>query len=879
MSTPILTTKLYMPPPRPNAIYRERLIQQLENAMRGKLTLLSAPAGFGKTTLVSDWVAKNNILTSWLSLDEADNDPTRFVTYLISSLQTIRADIGEQALGILQAPQPTPLENTLTILLNDIHSLPDDFCLVLDDYHLIENPAIDEGIGFVLRHLPPQMHLIIVTREDPNLPLARLRARGEMTELRVTDLRFTLAESVDFFNQTMGLSLSHDDVDALETRTEGWIAGLQLAAISLQGHRQDTAEFIESFTGSHHFVMDYLLEEVLNQQPAHVQEFLLCTAILERLNGSLCDALIQDETLVGQEILQYLEQANLFIIPLDNERRWYRYHHLFADLLHQRLTQKIADQTIQTTLHDLHLRASAWYAKTGLELEAFRHATIAPDIERAADLIEAGGMPLHFRGGEIPVLNWLKTLPPSVLNEMPLLWTTYASVLLVTGQVTLAEQAMESAEAILAKQTIEDAMSRDILGRIAATRATMAAAYKRIDEMITFSQEALEYLHPDNIAFRTSTAWKLAYAYHLQGKRHAAGEAYAEVIAKGRASGNHIFTITALLGLSGLNMNDNRLHQAHKTYQEVLEMLGERPLPIAGECHLGLAKLYYEWNDLEAVQHHLEESVKFTTLEENTDRQVAVETMNAQIKLAHGDLANANIHLNNAEQRIKEQPVTEHIPTIIKTRVRILLAQQKFDEAQALVENHDLPLSHVSVLIALHAFEEAHQVLDAYHEKMETRDWKDQLLHIQVLRAMAYYADNRLEEALRALEEVLAITEPESFARLFIDMGPQMADLLEDARQRNIRTSYVTYILTEFENANHHSTYRVANQALIEPLSERELEVLDLIAQGLSNREICDRLFLALSTVKGHNRRIFDKLQVQRRTEAVAKARELGLIL
>src|SRR5207237_1106683 len=338
--TPILATKLYLPRLRPNVVFRPRLLERLNEGVHRKLTLISAPAGFGKTTLVSEWVEGIERPTAWLSLDEGDNDPARFLAYLIAALQTIAATIGEGVLGVLQSPQPPPPEAILTALLNEITTLPDNFVLVLDDYHVIDAKPIDHTLTYLVEHLPPQMHLVIATREDPQLPLARLRARGQLTELRATDLRFTPSEAAEFLNQGMGLNLSAEDVTALEARTEGWIAGLQLAAISLQGH-QDVTGFITSFTGSHHFVLDYLVEEVLQQQSESLQTFLLRTSILDRLCGSLCDAVLLTPSGSGQANLEYLEHANLFLVPLDNERRWYRYHQLFADLLRQRLHHTI----------------------------------------------------------------------------------------------------------------------------------------------------------------------------------------------------------------------------------------------------------------------------------------------------------------------------------------------------------------------------------------------------------------------------------------------------------------------------------------------------------------------------------------------------------
>src|SRR5437588_6988780 len=453
MPTPILATKLYIPRLRPNVVSRPRLIERLNEGLHRNLILISAPAGFGKTTLVSAWVASCDRQVAWLSLDEGDSDPARFLTYLVAALRTIAATIGEGVLGVLQSPQPPPTESILTALLNEITTIPDHFVLILDDYHVIDAKAIDQALTFLVEHLPPQMHLVIATREDPQLPLARLRARDQLTELRATDLRFTPSEAAEFLNQGMGLNLSAEDVTALEARTEGWIVGLQLAAISLQG-QQDVTGFITSFTGSHHFVLDYLVEEVLQQQSESLQTFLLRTSILDRLCGSLCDAVLLTPSGSGQATLEYLEHANLFLVPLDNERRWYRYHHLFADLLRQRLHQRSAsspgDEVGDVT--ELHRRASVSYDDHGLEIDAFHHAANANDVARAERLIEGEGMPLQFRGAGAPVLNWLESLPKTALDTRPSLWVTYASTLLFGGQLTVVEPQLQPAEAALQTQ-------------------------------------------------------------------------------------------------------------------------------------------------------------------------------------------------------------------------------------------------------------------------------------------------------------------------------------------------------------------------------------------------------------------------------------------
>jgi LuxR family transcriptional regulator, maltose regulon positive regulatory protein len=889
--TPLLATKLYIPAPRPKVVLRPRLIERLNEGLHRKLTLISAPAGFGKTTLVSEWVAGCARPVAWLSLDEGDNDPTRFLTYLVAAMQTIAANIGKGVLGVLQSPQPPPTESILTALLNEVATVADNFVLVLDDYHVIDSKPIDNALTFLLEHLPPQMRLAIATREDPDLPLARLRAGNQLTELRVTDLRFTPSEAAEFLNQVMDLSLSAEDIAALETRTEGWIAGLQLAAISMQGQK-DITSFIKSFTGSHNFVMDYLVEEVLQQQSESVQTFLLRTSILDRLSGPLCDAVLLNLSASGQETLEYLEQANLFIVPLDNERRWYRYHHLFADLLRQRLHQSAASSASSTGdermgVAELHIRASAWYEDSGLEIEAFHHATAANDDERAERLIEGKGMPLHFRGAVAPVLNWLASLPTTVLDARPSLWTSYASVLLVTGQTTGVEQKLQAAETALQGAEPDD-KTRDLVGRIAAIRATAATSQNQVEIIIAQSRRALEYLHPDNLAFRTSTTCKLGFAYQLQGDRAAASRAYTEVISIGQASGNIIFTLLATIGLGSLQEADNQLYLAAQTYRRVLQLFGDQPLPFASEAYFGLARVFYEWNDLDAAQQHAQQSIELARKIENTDRVIATEVFLARLKLAHGDAAGAAAILARAGQSVRQHNFVNRMPEVAAAQVLTLLHQGNLEAAAQLAQTHELPISQARVHLAQGDTSTALAVLGPLRRQAEAKGWEDERLKVMVLQAVALHAHGEKDKAVQLLGDALALAEPGGFIRIFVDEGTRMAHLLSEAAghpiMRGIMPDYAGKLLAVFEAEEQKSEDKSylsptsPAQPLIEPLSHRELEVLHLIAQGLSNREIGERLFLALITVKGHNQRIFGKLQVQRRTEAVARARELGLL-
>ncbi|HEX5506551.1 MAG TPA: LuxR C-terminal-related transcriptional regulator [Thermomicrobiales bacterium] len=885
MSTPTLVTKLYVPPPRPAVVPRPRLIERLDAGLHRKLTLVSAPAGSGKTTLVSGWVAACDRRVAWLSLDDGDSDLARFLTYLVAALQTIGPHIGAGVVGVLHSPQPPPTEVILTALLNEIATLPDEFVLVLDDYHLIDATAVDLALTFLLEHLPQTMHLVIATREDPPLPLARLRARGHLAELRAADLRFAPAEAAEFLTRAMGLDLTADDIAALETRTEGWIAGLQLAAISMQGHK-DVTGFVKSFTGTHQFVLDYLLEEVLHQQPASVQTFLLRTSILDRLCGPLCDAVLRDPAAAGQATLEYLERANLFLVPLDDERRWYRYHHLFADLLRQRLHQGAASSAGGGAgeVPELYRRASAWYEDHSLEVEAFQHAAAAGDVKRAERLIDGKGIPLHFRGAGAPVLKWLASLPKAALDTRPSLRVAYASALFfVAHQHTAVEPQLHAAETAL-QGTEPDDGSRDLVGRIASLRATLAVMQHDAATIIAQSRRALAYLHPDNLPIRTATTWTLGYAYQLQGDRAAAGQAYADTIATGTAFGESIYTMAATLNLGQVQEADNRLSLATRTYRRVLHMAGDPPRPMACEAYLGLARICYQWNDLDAAQQHGQHCLQLTRQMDGVDTVASCGVVLARLRLARGDVPGAVAALAEAEEFVQLHGFVFRMPDVAAAQVLTLLHQGNLAEATRLAQAHDLPLSRARVSLARGDPSAALAALGPVRRRAEAKGWADERLTVLVLQAVAFQAHGDTGEAARLLGEALALAEPGGFIRLFVDEGLPMVQLLSAVAAQGTMPGYSGKLLAACEAEARRREGGAAlplappARSLAEPLSRRELEVLRLIAQGLSNREIGGRLFLALDTVKGHNRQIFGKLHVQRRTEAIARARELGLL-
>jgi len=911
MSTPVLATKLYAPLSQPGVVPRPRLTEWLNEGLHRKLTLISAPAGSGKTTLVGEWVAGVERPAAWLSLDEGDNDPTRFLTYLVAALQTVAPDIGESVLGVLGSPQPPPTESLLTALLNETTTVPDDFVLVLDDYHVVDARAIDDALVFLLEHLPPRMHLVIATREDPHLPLARLRARGQLTELRASDLRFTLSEAAEFLNSVMGLGLSAEDIAALESRTEGWIAGLQLAALSMRG-REDVAGFIRAFTGSHRFVLDYLVEEVLQRQPERVRSFLLQTSILDRLSGPLCDTLTGGKD--GRGMLEALERGNLFVFPLDDERQWYRYHHLFADVLQARLMQEQPGHA-----PPLHQRASGWYERNGSPTDAIRHALAAEDFERAAGLVELAVLEMLGSSQET-LYRWLMALPDEVVRARPVLSVYYAFALHGRGGFEAADAHLrdaerwldttaetdEQGEASSADMVVVDQVAfRSLPGTIAVARAYHAGALGEVLSASNHARRALELLPEDDHLWRGAAAALLGIAYWTLGDLEAAHRSFAEGVAHQQMAGNTRWQIASTYILADIRIAQGRLREAVRTYEQSLRIAEEHGELVWGTASLyvGLSELHRERDDLEAATELLMRSQElgehFGLPETRYRWYVAM----ARIKEAQGDLDGALELLEEAERQYVESPDPDVRP-IAALRARVWIRQGRLTEAlswareQGLSAHDDLSylreFEHITLARVLLAEYKRERVERSIHRSMgllerllqAAEDGKrmGSVIEILVLHALAYEVQGDRPTALAPLERALSLAAPEGYVRIFVDEGLPMAGLLSEAAANGIMPGYTARLLAAFEAEEHESEDEsylppaLPAQSVVGPLSQRELEVLQLVAQGLSNREISQRLFLTLSTIKGHNRIIFSKLMVQRRTEAVVRARELGLL-
>ncbi len=885
MGAPILATKLFVPPPLPKTVSRPRLIERLDEGLGpGKaLTLVSAPAGFGKTTLVGAWAAACGRAVAWLSLDERDGDSSTFLGYLIAALQCVDPACGADAMAALQSPMPPSAEAIIAELVNEIDGLSRDILLVLDDYHAVDSPQADAALALLLEHPSARLRLAIVTREDPGLPLARLRARGELCELRAADLRFTPEEAAEFLERATGLELKSEEVAVLEERTEGWIAGLQLAALSMRA-QEDRAAFIASFGGSHRFVLDYLAEEVLRRESEGIQSFLLRTSILDRLCAPLCDAVLQDSS--GRESLDYLERANLFLLPLDGERNWYRYHQLFAELLRQRLKEALTSDGSggEEGMAELRIRASGWCEEKGLGIEAFRYAAAAGDLDRAERLVASTSMPLHTREAVTAVLEWLASLSERVLEERPSLRVLFATTSLIAGRPAGVEEALGIAEAALSARE-SDPRTRDLLGRIAAARATLAVTRYRSEEILAQSRRALELLSPDDLPFRMTATWTVAVAHFFENDRRAEGRAFSELESLSRADGDLFFEQLALCGLGETRERDNLLREAEATYRRAIVLFGDHPQPNANEAHLGLARVLYEWNDLAAAESEGERGLDLARqYDEAIDRFIPCELLLSRVKLARGDAAAAAAKLDELAAAARRRGFLHRLPEIAAQRILVHLSRGEVEEASRLAFAYELPLSRARVSLARGEAAAARALLEARRAELEARGMADEGLRVLAVLALACRAEGRGEEALRLVGEAMKRAEGGGFVRLFLDEGEDMAELLSAAETRGIEAAHAGSLLALFRAERGRREEAIArapsplDPSLADPLSARELEVLKLLAEGLSNREIGERLFLALDTIKGHNRRIFDKLDAKRRTEAIARARDLGLV-
>ena len=879
---PLLTTKLYIPRPRPNLISRSHLIERLNAGQARKLTLISAPPGFGKTTLLSAWIPQNQYCVTWVSLDAGDNDPFLFWAYIISAVQMLGAHLGERALSILRSSHSASVESVVTTLINELAAFPDRFVLVLDDYHVITSEAIHNTLTFLLDHQPPQMHLVISTRTDPPLPLAQLRARGELTELRADDLRFTSDEATLFLNQMAGLGLTAQDVAALESRTEGWIAGLQLAALSMQGHA-DRSGFIDAFTGSHRFIMDYLSDQVLQQQSESLRLFLLQTSILDRLCASLCDALTGYTD--SQSILEMLDQRNLFLIQLDNDRHWYRYHLLFADVLKHRLKEEQPE-----AMPELHRRASEWYELEGLLPEAVHHALAAQEFERAAQLIERVAETVWQRGELSTLSGWMQALPDAIRRAHPALRLEYARFLAGASQNIAVEGLMSELELEFeANLPSDEEKVSSLLGRQAAMRAHLAAIRNDFAQAIELSHRAQELVSPDDSRWRGFIALDLSGIYRFTSRWEEASQTYLEAATFCQAAGNRIDALTAL-GLRGEVLQaQGQLREAARQYEQVLRLAQAWEIlysPATGYALTGLGRVWCEWNDLDAALRYAQAGLEHGKRADIVDVLLRGYLALVRIRKAQGDLDSALALLQDVEPVVQRIGIPEVKGWVNAVRAQVWLEKGDTEAASRWAAGdsdtvHDvifpaIPVALAQVWMAQGRPEEALQLLDHALQAAEQVGRLGNAIQILVVKALAHRSHGDHEQALVALERALALAEPEGYLRVFVDEGRPIQHLLARAAARNTASGYIQKLLEALSEIV--PVDPMAPQKLIEPLSARELQVLHLIADGATNQEIANELVLAVNTVKKHISNIYGKLGVDNRVQAVARSRHLDLL-
>jgi len=874
------------------------------------MTLVSAPAGYGKTTLLSEWVQHLGRPVAWLSLDKNDNNLTHFLTYMIAALQRIAEDIGIDVQAALDESQSPKFEIMLTKLINEIEGIPEKFIIILDDYHLIESESVNNALTFLIEYQPLKMHLVISGRSDPLLPISRLRAQGELSEIRALDLRFTEEETAAFLKDLMGFDLSPEDITTLEERTEGWVASLQLAALSMRG-RDHWHEFIAEFSGSHRYVIDYLADEVIARQSEEVQVFLRRTSILERFCGPLCDVVVEGEVSGNTGIIDYLEHSNLFLIPLDDHREWYRFHHLFVDFLRLHLHKEEPE-----LIPELHRRASQWYETEGLMDEAIQHALAARDLERATRLVEGIASSLVVRRYSNMLLNWVNQLPPEMCQNFPMLCIWHAWALVFLGEPDSVEPILEIAEA-----NRDKAPEVPISGYLSTVRAYLANLMGNFHQAIELSKQSLEQMseaspEKNTLIFRGAAIIWLGVNHRILGDFDRARELFTEAAKLNEEAGSIYAALSAISQSANIAVIQGQLHKAKEIFQQGFQIIrrwvdeqgeGQRTLVAASELHLGLGTLLYQWNDLVGATPHIQRSVELLELGGDQGR-ISAYRMLAYLNQAKGDYEAAfdllgkinsikdefpvrriNSFLEPGLEQLRillshVRPEMEHLLTDVAHRVEVMGLRPddeiNFSGTGYAHENKYSDLARS--LIALGRASEVLLLLERLTEGARSMGRLGDEIRYLVLNALAHHSLENISLALDNLNQALTLAEPQGYIRLFVDEGPPMARLLYEALSHEIAPDYVQRLLkvfpieeTEKTNA---SQPHGPHPELIEPLSERELEILQLIAEGLSNQEIGSRLYLSLNTVKAHTRNIYGKLGVNNRTQAGAKARALGIL-
>jgi LuxR family maltose regulon positive regulatory protein len=902
----LLATKLHVPRPQPGFVPRQRLVEALgEGLARGRM-LVCAPAGFGKTALLADWARGDGHPVAWLGLDGGDSDPARFWRHAVAALDRARPGLA----GRVGPPPPGSLAGLATALINELAADPgpDEVLLVLDDYHLVGSGPVHESVAFLLENLPPGLRVVVSSRADPPLPLARLRARGQLAELRAADLRFTPEEAAALLGETAGPGLPAAAAEALVARTEGWAAGLQLAALSLRGHA-DAAGFLAAFSGSHRFVLDYLADEVLDRQTGQVRAFLLETSVLERLTGALCDAVTGRPG--GQAMLADIERAGLFLVPLDEVRGWWRYHHLFADLLRARLQ---AEQPGR--VQALHRAAAAWSEEHDLADDAVRHALAARDPAWAARLAERHVETLLGRSEGATLRRWLSALPAESVRDRPRLCLAQAYAAAQSFQLEALEALLDDAErgfAVSGGEPYHDPAGRraSVLANVPAGIAFLRASLARLrgDAALAarYNRQALAQLGEDEWLMRSFVRWNETAVDWLDGRLGPAERGLAEVLAERRAVGvlfAGFLPMRVWYDLGEVQRAQGHLDAALATYRQALDTFGESSqTALTGPVHVGLAQVLYERNELTAALDHATRGVTLCRQLAFTPALATGMAVMARIRHAHGDAAGALEAMGEAGQAgLSPQVITLFNP-VPSQRARLLMAQGDVHAAARWTtaaglgpdDGPDYPrepayLVLARVLLAQHDPGPACTLLQRLLDAAASQDRAGSVIEIQALRALALAARGDHASALGALTEALTLARRHGYIRVFADEGAPMRALLtqlaaarpgQQHAARRIDPGYLAALVRACGPAGAvppRIRAAAAPPGLIEPLTGRELEVLRLLAAGKSNQRIAHDLVVALDTVKKHVTHVLGKLGAANRTEAVARARDLGLI-
>lgn len=903
----LLTTKLYAPPRRANRVARTRLLERMTNARAAgqKILLVSAPAGFGKTTLVSEWSHSQNRAVAWVALDAADNDPMRFFAYLIAALNPLAPEIFSQLASVNAGAQPPPPETLTAQLLNALSASAPPVTIVLDDYHLVENAALHHAIELLAAQALPHVTLVLTTRSDPPLPLARWRARGLLAETRADDLRFTPDEAAEFLNRAANLDLTAPDIAALEERTEGWIAGLQLAALALE-HTKDPHAFIAAFTGNHRFVLDYLMEEVLQQQSETVQRFLLQTSVLERFNAALCDTVMETKAGASQQILAWLERTNLFLIPLDETREWYRYHHLFGDVLQNRLRQTDSSRALT-----LHTRASEWFEQAGYLHEAISHALSARDYQRAAHWIEKHIDAFDARGESATVLAWLAQIPPVFFLASPQLALARAHVLFSANKLDAAAQDLDTVESTLATQAFDDATRQLMRGRILALRTHITLYRGFAEEALALAEQALAELPPEQARLSSQVYQAMGNANIWTEQLDRADEAFARAVEISTAAQQFPTVVFTLCNRGDVCFHQGKLRAAHRIYLAALELATAQHLthiPATALAHLDIAHVEYEWNDLTSAFAHAETAISRSRFGGLSRAEMFSRIIMARVCFAQGSRADAFLQLELADGLVHDYKMARrHQAMVDAARFQLWTLSGDLARARAWVEAQQIDahapptylnegdlLNLAQLYILEHAYHEAQPLLERLVTAGLAKGRMWTVIRAHASLALVWQGIGEMEHALEHLTHALGIAEPEGYIRTFVAKGSMLVPLLQQfaahaARAGDANTqrlgAYAAQLISLLPEPPDRAAktpfarpLQFRNPALIEPLTAREMQMLELVAQGYSDREISVQLHISSATVKKHLANLFGKLDVHSRTQALARAREIGLL-